>query len=114
MAGGDIKRERILRVRPQSVLTKSRSVNGASPAYDVWVANAQLSRNPASFGPCYHILFNVKEIMKTGRIKAKVGSDIDSWCGKCKRILAHTVEAMVGDKPARVNCNTCKSQHFGY
>ena len=51
------------------------------------------------------------EIMKTARIKAKVGSDIDSWCGKCKRILAHTVEAMVGDKPARVNCNTCKSQH---
>src|SRR5436309_702524 len=49
--------------------------------------------------------------MKTGRIKAKVGSDIDSWCGKCKRILAHTVEAMVGDKPARVHCNTCKSQH---
>ena len=77
----------------------------------MWVANSQLSRNPASFGPCYHILFNVKEIMKTGRIKAKVGSDIDSWCGKCKRILAHTVEAMVGDKPARVNCNTCKSQH---
>ena len=26
-------------------------------------------------------------------------------------MLAHTIEAMVGDKPARVNCNTCKSQH---
>jgi hypothetical protein len=51
-----------------------------------------------------------REIMKTGRIKAKVGSDTDSWC-KCKRILAHTVEAMAGDKPARVICNTCKSQH---
>jgi len=38
-----------------------------------------------------------REIMKTGRIKAKVGSDIDSWCGKCKRILVHTVEAMVGE-----------------
>jgi hypothetical protein len=56
------------------------------------------------------ILFDVK-IMKTGRSNVKVGSDIDSWCGKCKRIRAHTVEAMVGDKPARVNCNTCKSQH---
>ncbi len=56
------------------------------------------------------ILFDVK-IMKTGRSNAKVGSDIDAWCGKCKRILAHTVEVMVGDKPARVNCNTCKSQH---
>ena len=28
-------------------------------------------------------------------------------------ILAHTIEAMVGDKPARVHCNTCRSQH-GY
>jgi hypothetical protein len=26
-------------------------------------------------------------------------------------VLAHTIEAMVGDKPARVHCNTCKSQH---
>jgi hypothetical protein len=43
----------------------------------------------------------------------KPGEDIDSWCGKCKRILAHTIEAMIGDKPARVHCNTCKAQH-GY
>ena len=56
------------------------------------------------------ILLDVN-IMKTGPTNARVGSDIDSWCGKCKRILAHTIEAMVGDKPARVNCNTCKSQH---
>jgi hypothetical protein len=26
-------------------------------------------------------------------------------------VLAHTIEAMVGDKPARVSCNTCRSQH---
>src|SRR3954471_6262823 len=43
--------------------------------------------------------------------KSKPGGTIDSWCGKCKLILAHTIEAMVGDKPARVHCNTCKSQH---
>ena len=60
--------------------------------------------------PISYILFDVK-IMETGRSNTKVGSDIDSWCGKCKRILAHTVEAMVGDKPVRVHCNTCKSQH---
>jgi hypothetical protein len=41
----------------------------------------------------------------------KLGSNIDSWCGKCKMVLAHTIEAMVGDKPKRVLCNTCKSQH---
>ena len=43
--------------------------------------------------------------------KVRPGGNIDSWCGKCKLILAHTIEAMVGDKPARVHCNTCKSQH---
>src|SRR5437762_7431258 len=41
----------------------------------------------------------------------KPGGNVDSWCGKCKMLLAHTIEAMVGDKPARVHCNTCKSQH---
>ena len=39
------------------------------------------------------------------------GGNVDSWCGKCKMMLAHTIEAMVGDKPARVHCNTCKAQH---
>jgi hypothetical protein len=41
----------------------------------------------------------------------KPGGSIDSWCGKCKMILAHTIEAIVGNKPARVHCNTCKAQH---
>jgi hypothetical protein len=41
----------------------------------------------------------------------KPGGNVDSWCGKCNLMLAHTIEAMVGDKPARVHCNTCKSQH---
>ena len=52
-----------------------------------------------------------QEIMETELNAKKLGSDIDCWCGKCKLILAHTIEAMVGDKPARVQCNTCKSQH---
>src|SRR5256885_14416559 len=43
--------------------------------------------------------------------KNKPGGEVDSWCGKCKLVLAHTIEAMVGDKPARVHCNTCNSQH---
>ena len=41
----------------------------------------------------------------------KPGGTIDSWCGKCKLLLAHTIEAMVGDKPVRVHCNTCNAQH---
>jgi hypothetical protein len=43
--------------------------------------------------------------------KNKPGGTIDSWCGKCKLILSHTIEAMVGLKPARVHCNTCNAQH---
>lgn len=41
----------------------------------------------------------------------KPGDDVDSWCGACKLILAHTIEALVDDTPARVHCNTCKAQH---
>ena len=41
----------------------------------------------------------------------KPGDDIDSWCGSCKLLLAHTIEALVDDTPARVQCNTCKAQH---
>src|SRR6267142_1173040 len=41
----------------------------------------------------------------------KLGGNVDCWCGKCNMILAHTIEAMVKDKPARVHCNTCKAQH---
>src|SRR5213596_673008 len=49
--------------------------------------------------------------MESEMSKKELGGTIDSWCGKCKMILAHTIEAMVGDKPARVHCNTCNSQH---
>jgi len=49
--------------------------------------------------------------METEFSKPRIGGIIDSWCGKCKLILAHTIEAMVLDKPVRVHCNTCKSQH---
>ena len=41
----------------------------------------------------------------------KPGDDVDSWCGACKLILAHTIEALVDDTPTRVHCNTCKAQH---
>lgn len=43
--------------------------------------------------------------------KPAVAKDVDSWCTKCKLVLAHTVEAMVGEKITRVHCNTCGSQH---
>ena len=40
-----------------------------------------------------------------------VGGNVDAWCTKCKMVLAHTVEAMVGSAPKRVQCNTCHGQH---
>jgi hypothetical protein len=49
--------------------------------------------------------------MNTASDSTKPGDNIDSWCGKCKMMLAHTIEAMIGRKPARVSCNTCRSQH---
>jgi hypothetical protein len=53
----------------------------------------------------------VVKILTNGLNHNAPGGATDSWCGKCKMILAHTIEAMVGDQPARVTCNTCKSQH---
>jgi hypothetical protein len=49
--------------------------------------------------------------METRVHNDRLGGNIDCWCGKCKLVLAHTIEAMVGDRPARVHCNTCRSQH---
>lgn len=41
----------------------------------------------------------------------KVGGEVDSLCTRCKLTLAHTIIAMVGEKVARVQCNTCGGQH---
>lgn len=43
--------------------------------------------------------------------KPAPGATVDSWCTKCKLVLAHTVEAVVGGKITRVHCNTCNGQH---
>jgi hypothetical protein len=40
-----------------------------------------------------------------------VGKDVDSWCTKCKLVLAHTIEAVVDGRITRVHCNTCNGQH---
>ena len=44
-------------------------------------------------------------------IQAVIGKSVDSWCGCCKLMLAHTVEAMVNHKITRAHCNTCGAQH---
>ncbi len=44
-------------------------------------------------------------------LPVRVGGEIDAVCTKCRMTLAHTVLAMVGTKPVRVQCNTCGGQH---
>ncbi|MDX2481171.1 MAG: hypothetical protein QNK24_12665 [Desulfuromusa sp.] len=39
------------------------------------------------------------------------GDHITSKCTKCKDTTNHTIVAMVGDKVARVECNTCGGIH---
>ena len=41
----------------------------------------------------------------------RTGGEVDAVCTKCRMVLAHTVIAMVGSKPVRVQCNTCNGQH---
>lgn len=40
------------------------------------------------------------------------GSEIDSYCTKCKLDLNHRIIAMVGEKPKKVECLTCGSHHL--
>jgi hypothetical protein len=40
-----------------------------------------------------------------------VGSEVESWCGKCKEMREHRVVAMVGGEPKQVICQTCQSRH---
>jgi hypothetical protein len=51
------------------------------------------------------------EMTKTASSRPKTGSDIDAFCSKCDLDLAHVIVAMVGDRPVRVQCKTCRSTH---
>lgn len=39
------------------------------------------------------------------------GDHIEAKCTKCKDVTNHTIVAMVDDKPAKVECNTCSGIH---
>lgn len=39
------------------------------------------------------------------------GDPIECRCTKCKEITNHIIIAMIDEKPAKVECNTCKGQH---
>src|SRR5512136_969942 len=39
------------------------------------------------------------------------GSTIETQCTRCKRVLNHTIVAMVGEKIVKVECDTCHGIH---
>jgi hypothetical protein len=41
----------------------------------------------------------------------KVGGEVDAFCTKCELTLAHTVHAVVANRPVKVECNTCHGVH---
>ncbi len=43
--------------------------------------------------------------------KNSAGKNIESYCGKCRLNLDHTIMAMDGDAIAKVRCKTCGSSH---
>lgn len=40
-----------------------------------------------------------------------VGDIIDARCTKCLKVTNHVIVAMIGSKPAKVQCNTCQGTH---
>jgi hypothetical protein len=42
---------------------------------------------------------------------ARVGSDIEAWCGKCGQSTTHSIVAMVGTEPKQILCQVCGSRH---
>lgn len=43
--------------------------------------------------------------------RLRAGGEVDSYCGRCKLMLEHTILAMQAGEPVQTICNTCKSQH---
>ena len=41
----------------------------------------------------------------------KVGGELDAWCTSCRLMKWHTIVALVGSKPAKVECQGCHKQH---
>ncbi len=42
---------------------------------------------------------------------SRVGGDVDAFCTRCGLLLGHTVIAMMGARPVKVECNTCHAVH---
>lgn len=47
--------------------------------------------------------------MKKSTLSA--GDIIDARCTKCQHVTNHVIVAIAGDKPVKVQCNTCQGTH---
>jgi hypothetical protein len=43
--------------------------------------------------------------------KLAAGDIVEARCTRCRTLTNHTIVAMVGSVPARVECNTCRGTH---
>jgi hypothetical protein len=43
--------------------------------------------------------------------KLSAGDNVEAPCTRCRKVLNHTIVAMVGDRVVRVQCNTCGGAH---
>lgn len=43
--------------------------------------------------------------------KKSAGDIIETQCTRCRKLMNHTIVAMVGEKVVRVECNTCHGTH---
>jgi len=43
--------------------------------------------------------------------KLSAGDITEAMCTRCRAVMNHTIVAMVGDRVARVECNTCHGVH---
>jgi len=41
----------------------------------------------------------------------RLGDLVDDHCPRCKRLMNHAIASFVGDKIAKVVCQTCHSEH---
>jgi len=42
---------------------------------------------------------------------ARVGGEVDAWCGPCEGLTTHKIVAMVGTEPKQVVCDACGGRH---
>lgn len=41
----------------------------------------------------------------------KVGGELEAWCTSCRQMKWHVIVALVGQRPAKVECHGCHKQH---